>query len=255
MKSGARPGVPLALALTLVSAPAAATAVIALRTDQRVVLAADSLRLNNRGERTTGCKIRQAGRWWTSIGGFMGVSGYDAVADVSVVLANVETLQQVHAALVRVIVPRIERSLAGAKGLPGFGAMFEVGGPVAQLFVAGVDHGQPVLGTFMLTLRELDPVSLQAHWLTCPGDLCNAADGRAFHGASVDPSGPAVRYLQAPRPAWVEAANGQAANRIIREQIAGSPDLVGGPIDVIELSRRGARWVDRDERSRCAAIR
>jgi hypothetical protein len=91
------------------------------------------------------------------------------------------------------------------------------------------------------------PLELSAVWVTCPGPRCG--DGTLFLGAGVD--GPVRTLLKSPRPAWVERADTAAAGRIITEQIAATPRQVAPPVDVLEITSGGARWVQRDPLSRC----
>jgi hypothetical protein len=85
----------------------------------------------------------------------------------------------------------------------------------------------------------------------CPGALCDSP-GRVLHGASVGGIIPDLLVKQ-PRPAWVERADAAAARRLIQMQIQRTPDMVKPPIDVLEITASGARWVDRSAMSTCTA--
>ncbi len=93
-------------------------------------------------------------------------------------------------------------------------------------------------------------MTLSASWLTCPGAWCDA-DGSVSYAASVD--GRAVTAMTAsPRPAWLQRGDAAAARRLIRAQIAATPDLVHAPIDVLTITATGAQWSSWDRLSACA---
>jgi hypothetical protein len=53
----------------------------------------------------------------------------------------------------------------------------------------------------------------------------------------------------------VEWANAAAARRIIAAQIAVTPHEVSRPIDVLQITAAGARWIERDPGSLCDPVR
>jgi hypothetical protein len=103
---------------------------------------------------------------------------------------------------------------------------------LCNVFVAGPEAGRVMLGAFLA-----DPDG--AGGLRT---LSGVLDGPRYqHGASVT-DGPVIDLLRDPVPPWVQPGTAAVARRIITEQIRATPDLVGGPIDVLEVTRAGARW-------------
>lgn len=120
---------------------------------------------------------------------------------------------------------------------------------MSQIFVAGIENRVPVVGALVVTMTSVDPLVLTPAWLTCPGALC-AEDGLMFQGVTVG-YGPLVGRLRPPRLPWVQRGTPAAARRIIAEQIAAAPRDVSGPVDVLEMTAAGTRWVGREQESRC----
>ena len=54
-------------------------------------------------------------------------------------------------------------------------------------------------------------------------------------------------------PAWLERGDSAAARKLIDLQLAATPDTVAAPVDVLEVTAAGARWVGREHNSECAA--
>jgi hypothetical protein len=243
--------VALAFAMLLGAEQVSATAVVVLRPDAtRVILASDS-RLTTVGPDgrlrfRSGCKIFRAGPWWFTNGGFTRSADVDvnalvarAVASATSMDAAMRALQQVYRATLQ---PSILRAPYYQQKPPGT--------PVVAIVVAGLDHGVLSVGRFGADVVRQQPFALEDYGATCPGRLC--PDGRLLYGVSQQ--GPVVDLLlKRPRPDWLERADAPAARRLIAMQIAATPERVGGPIDVLELTAAGARWAERDPQSACAA--
>lgn len=221
-----------------------ATAVVAIGTPDRIILAADSLRVDQRGERSTSCKILPAGRWWVAIAGFM--ISVEPPVDLSVLVPKTiepaRTLDAVLARLLETVSPQISAALTRAHGRPGFGLVFAPGA-VSQLVIVGRDaDGTLRAGTLVTEMSE--PFALRPQWLECPGSWC--PDGQLRFGVTVDPTGPMMTALAA-----VERADASTARRLIDLQIRASPSEVSGPVDVVQVDAGGTRWVGREPGSRC----
>lgn len=229
-----------------------ATAVVVFRTETRIVLAADS-RMTTRDahgkERmSTVCKVRPAGRWWTTLGGYMGSSEATSVHPLVVrVLAKTRTMAEVEQALRTEVFPRMREDLRKASTGPAFD-LFQPG-LLSQIIVAGTNPNDPTLraGLFWTTLVRRSPFELSTYWNECPSPRCG--DGNLFVGASND--GPVRTLIKRPRPAWVERADTDAARRLITMQIATPHSQAGPPIDIVEITSTGARWVQPDPASLC----
>ena len=106
------------------------------------------------------------------------------------------------------------------------------------------------VGVFVVSLKAADPFEVAAQAGTCPGRL-RPTGGYYLVGEPGDaPPYPLLKTL----PPWFQRGDAAAARQFITEQIAFTPPLARPPIDVVEISAAGARWVERDARSVCAAI-
>lgn len=234
-----------------------ATAVLAFRPDAtRIILAADSAlasTLPNGSVRLLGgeCKIARAGQWWFASGAIESAKGLSvtstvaqAVSQTASMLDALNAIQREYQSQMLPIILRLDSY---------FEAEFAVDRPMIEVLIAGMDGGELKLGFFGALLKSQHPRELVAGGLVCPGALCDSP-GRVLHGASVGGVIPDLLVRQ-PRPAWLERGDAAAARRLIGLQIARTPHLVKGPIDVLELTTAGARWINRDARSACPAIR
>jgi hypothetical protein len=126
-----------------------------------------------------------------------------------------------------------------------------LGTPVLAIYVAGMSEGVLTVGSFGADVEAISPLTLVTYGSTCPGPVC--PDGRLFLGNSIT-SKPAIALLRAPRPEWVERGDAATARRLIELQADATPQQVGRPVDALEITMGGARWVDRSPASTCAAV-
>jgi hypothetical protein len=237
----------LAVLLVLLSATVQASAIIAFRTPTTVVLAADSLQ-SVTGDHDTPrlvCKIHPSGRWWLLFGGFFSTEAplpvFDVMSATRAAVRTAHTLADVQTALTTDVAPGIRKALTDARGLPHFPTMFPPGSG-SLIVVAGSDATDPTtlqVGVFTLLVGE--PFQLTERWRTCPG-MC--PDGHLALGASMAAGPVLTRAKSVPRDA-------PSARQLIHAQIDATPTKVRGPIDVLEMSAAGARWVGRDPATRC----
>lgn len=232
-----------------------ATAVIAFRTAERVILAADSrlTGLSVDGERSkpgATCKIvSSGGRWWVLSGGLMAAGGLDIPALYARAVATSGTMREALAELARAYRARVHPAFASAG--PIVARNFDPGDTMIAVIVAGVERGTvPTVGYFSVTLKSQTPFAVDELSATCPGRLC-PLNGRFAWSASVDST--MTDLIRAdPPPAWLQKADTAAAYRLIQRQIEKTPDTVSAPISILELTTAGARWVT-DPGSACAA--
>lgn len=258
MSAGLRLWVCTLLLVWFATATVKGTAVIAIRTPERIVLAADSaagVYPSADGERRSvpsGCKIRRAGRWWLLAGGFTGHPDRDARPALAQAIAAAETLPAALAALQaawrRELLPDVQASQSLYRG-----RLYRDGLPISQVIVAGIDRGVLSVGLYGAWLQRREPFEVADGTATCPGRLCDDNAAPYLWGSSVD--GPLVTLIGTPasaRPAWLQRADAAAARRLIELQIAATPDRVGAPIDVLEVDADGrATWVQHDRASSC----
>ena len=242
----------IVLALLVASARLSASAIIVFRTPTAIVLAADSLRVGTDGQTRLVCKIHRSGRWWLVFGGFFSTT--DPIQPLDVIeltnreIATASTLRDVRMALEARVAPPIIATLTAAKGLPNFSTLFPPGA-VSAIVVGGQNPGDRTLrlGVFRINLAA-NVFRLTNTWVECPGPSCG--NGIVTYSASVP--GPARAKMRGPLLWWVALRNGAAARRLIEEQITATPMQVSRPIDVLEITTKGPRWMQPDRESLCA---
>jgi hypothetical protein len=237
----------LVVILATLAARLAATATVAIRVPERIVLAADS-RLS---DGTLACKIASAGRWWTLTAGFMFAErpSFDVQAEVGRALTSAKTLGDVKDQLVAEVYSPLRKIIEHANAAASVRRLYQPGDSFTSITVAGTNSHDPVLraALFQIRIVATDPVTLSAGWYECPGD-CEG--GKMFNASSVA-EGPIVGRVRAPRVAWVEAGTPTAARYLVAEQSLHAPQLVGGPIDTLVIDATGSRWFVRDAESLC----
>ena len=216
----------LTLALVILPVGVSATAVVIFRTPTSIIIAADSRLTITDGTFRDGCKIVRSGKWWMVNGGFTRSDAVDVNATVAQAIAPTTTIEAAMQAVQQVYRAKIQPEILKApyyQQKPPFT-------PVMALFIAGLEQGIPVVGRFGADAPRMDDYSA-----TCPGRLCS--DGRLRYGV-----GP-VGFPERVRAATADVAG---ARRIIEEQIQVTPERVGPPIDVVELTAAGgARFSQR----------
>jgi hypothetical protein len=234
------------------------SAYVFFRSPSSIVLGTDSLAQTQSDTGlifSTTCKIHSSGRWWTVAGGFFGTRGaasFDLVNAIDHDLASARTLADVRREIEQRVYPALYRAVEAQRHSPAFRALYGPGSVLTQITVGGVNDYDTVLrlGAFTALVERIEPsLMLKTMWFQCPGNWC--PDGRVLDGGTVAETGPLMKALQAPRADWVERGDAAAAARLIREQITATPNEVGGPIDVLEITVTGARWIDPDPASRC----
>lgn len=235
------------------AAPLQATAVVAFRTPTRIILASDSLVQTFHGatiDRRLTCKVTSAGRWWTSLSGYMGTPTLDVQAQIAAALASTRTLDAARDALMTQVYPQVRAAFEQQRQTPAFRQMFTAGQLAQSIVVAGTnaDDSTLRLAVFIVVLDSITPLALTPAFLQCPGHWCPT--GEVEYGASIA-AGPLMALLTSPLAPWVARRDATAARRIITSQIQAAPTEVAGPIDVLQITSAGAAWVDRDPASAC----
>jgi len=219
----------------------AATTLVVFRTQGRIVLATDSAAVSLDGQErrhvTAPCKIAKSGRWWFINGGFFQP---DAVADR---IAGATTIQ---AALTALDADQSLRDRIVANR--GLYTGRQPGSPLMTVVIADSTLS---VGVFMVSLKTAEPFEVVAESGTCPGALCPTGGYYLIGEPGDAPPNPMVKAL----PPWFQQANAAAARRFITEQIAFTPQLAKPPVDILELTAAGPRWVDRGPGSACPVIR
>jgi hypothetical protein len=244
----------LAALVVVLSVSVRATAIVAFRTSERIILAADGLTIRRGAETRTlrVCKLRRSGRWFYMVGGYEGdKGGMDVFATVSAAIRSTSTMSDALGAVQRAWTADIEPAFKQAAAVPKIAAELAEGGLAFRIVIGGVEARVPTLGVFSAILLKKDPPTFLPSTFRCPGAQCSD-EQPVFVTGGPSATGPVVRLIQAPRPDWVERADVSAARRLIELEIHETPRLVGPPIAIVEITAAGARWIERG--SACAAI-
>lgn len=253
------------MALAAMAGSASATTIVILVTPARIVIAADSKQTGTRFQKAVGilfpsrapdtltCKIQVRGHSafiasGTVRGGSSGRS-FDVYASATPLLESDEAVIRKYADLFRAI---------STFNLPSFQVE-----PLKAGFVTWED-GRPqyILGTFEQRTCSYNPNADQVRtgisafewigrsvlvtreafdqsWLSvCSDRRCEFAEVLGVESA-VDRN--ALKTFLSRHPSEKDMA--AMAEEVVRQQIAASPELVGGPIDVAVIDRKGARWI------------
>jgi hypothetical protein len=255
----------VAAALVALATSVEATAIIMLRNNNRIVLAADSRWSDQTAgsmgiTKRHGCKIHRSGQFWFMTSGYegggdqkLGGPGVDSViALVAERLKSARTLADALQSVGRAwdtMRPKVE----GLVAHPALQHLLRPSalGPFMQVVLAGQERGVPTVGVFTVRIQSARPVQFSTRAASCPGTLCPGPDGFALYGAS---KAGAMAPLVSNPPAWLRAVDSTAARQVIDLEIAASPTFVGPPVDILVIDAGGARWVNRDPKSACPAI-
>lgn len=241
-------------AVFLATAPLSATAIVVIRTNDRIVLSADSaFEKLGPGDGFKRCKISQAGRWGVLVGGISDAStGLDVHKAIRVAIEKSDNLQAVQAAIVGPVSREIKAAIEGPLA-PLVTKRFAPGNWIAVLVVAGQDaDGVLKAGVLVVVLQSLQPVTVATTWVSCPGRACDA-EGRMFL-VSAATSEPGNSLIKSPQVPWVARADVATARGIVQAHIDATPELVKAPIDSLEITKGGAVWQQRDPRSLCSPL-
>ena len=241
-----------------------ATTIVALRSDRRVIVAADSqLTLTRNGttvERSQVCKINKAGNVIFAYAGMVNyqapVAGRGTKADFSIpasirsVLSSdgpLSTKRRPLEAAIRSALMTIVRTIR-AEAPNEFSS--RVGTVVLEVLLATVETGVPELITldFRLDLGTHGEIRLEPSVVDCPGD-CPKVNGTLVAGlgyhSDID------RYLSVEHFSGIPSANwADHIVQLVQAEIIARKNDVGPPIAVLELSPTGIHWY-RDMKGTC----
>jgi hypothetical protein len=239
-------GVALAmLGVALGAVVVEATTIVALRQPTHIILAADSLVVSSDDPTfsSRACKLRRAGQWWFLVGGQMefGDGEPDSFTLASRAVEHTTTMKDALDALVSQEGPHLQRRFAA------LAVRYPTAKPFLHVIIGGVEHGRLMLGLFLVDLKQREPFELRVQRLATQPD-----DEPLYYTGSVDWDALSTKLMKKPRPAWLQRGDAAAARQLIHMQSVDTPTKVGPPIDVLEITTAGARWVLRDPESKCA---
>lgn len=175
-----------------------------------------------------------AGPWVLGlVGASMAPGMPSALAVFARAVRSAVSLPDVLRAAQRAFIDVVAPALGRAASYPTFRELFaDTGGSAIALYLAGQEEsGSLALGAFGATITSFDPLSFQMF-----GGPLGWADRPFFHA---DGQEAAIALVQQ-RPSWLTVTAG-AARRVIETQISATPDVVAGPIHVLEITADGIR--------------
>lgn len=242
-------------------AQASATTIVAIRTKDRIIMAADSLAQDPaRGDkRSDYCKIRQTSKGIFAASGLTSLSwnNYDANSVIARAISQTPTLR---AAVRRVeddLQPFLTGSLRTLKAVksPWVDVYLSQRAPMLSFIVCGFEKGVPVC-----IRREIFIQADEERWdLTFSGDECpgNCPADNNFMIISIGETGAIDKFLGQFRFIEIDH-NGPDRIPVLLEQlvemeIADKPKNVGPPVDIVEVTAGRIRWIKRKDA--CTALK
>jgi hypothetical protein len=219
-----------------------ATTAIALRSRYRVVLAADSRAIYGQNRNATECKLFEIGNVYATVSGLAHYgSGFRATDAVRDGFARPGSFQNHVSATAYFLQQRVQGLLGSLqRSNPGeYRTLMERSSAPSDfvaLAVAENVQGQPMLGIVELQ-RAVGHDLFVAKTSVCPGD-CRQGDG-LFYLGYWDQIKPYVANSGQPR----SVGSAASIDRLIRLEINAHPAEVGAPINILEVSGSGARWL------------
>jgi hypothetical protein len=236
-----------------------ATSIVAVRDSDQIVIGADSKTtlLPGSGAGEAGsiakCKIVQAGDLFFASAGSAGIGPVDFPGDIyprfdlreiiarglqgsGGIIDKVKNLETVLAANLTLIAEKARQEDAV------FFLRRFVGHTVDTVIIGGIQDGEPVLlvRTFRLIVSPGGGLSFNIGRFSCPGD-CRQAVTTIFEGRSN-----AIRnYLERHKLFLYFADPVTAVRDLVGLEISEDPAFVGPPIDILRLTKKGAKWVQR----------
>ena len=246
---------PLILIIWAFRTYGAPTSIVAIRTPDFVVVAADSAgTFEGRGNPVTikpVCKIQQAGRVLFAVSGFLvdPVTRFDVfrvVKNTKNRTGNVHGLAKAATAKLLRLFPQELKVLSTADP-EAYGKI--VGGrqDASAVLFFGIENRKPIAVAvgFEAVLSSNGSIQVSTKTLECPGPDCpNGVE--AFYLGSHEAI---ERYVHS-APQQTIAVPENFVSFLVQLEIAEHPDSVQGPIDVMRVDANGAKWIH--VKSRCS---
>ncbi len=217
------------------------TTEIGLRNRYRVVLAADSRAIYGASGSATECKLFEVNQVYATVSGLAhyGASyrASDAIRDG---FARPGSFQQ-HVSATAVFLQRRVNQLLVAlatNNAPAYRYLAQSSAgdsDVVQVAVAQVVNRQPMLG--IIELRRGAGSNLTVRTTVCPGNC--RPDDAIFYLGYWERIQPYVAASGHPRT----IASAASIDRLIRMEVQAHPREVGAPINILEVTGNGARWL------------
>jgi len=226
-----------------------ATSIVAIRSPDSVVIAADSLLTikNGKGQDTTRseCKIFRSGRIFFSFTGFYKEpgSGFDIVSIVSDSLKQGESFGvTVDKAAMAVVLGMKDEVRRIRKETPALYEKYFAArtGAILQILFASYENGVPMVAVYDIkkTAGPYADIEMSYDRNSCPGN-CNVKDTGAYFLTDMRPI---EEYLKREK---LKSMPTEKTARFLVDLVikARTPDT-GPPVDVLRIDGKGAAWVE-----------
>ena len=233
-----------------------ATTIVALRSDRRVVIAADGmLTISKNGsvvEHRETCKIHRTG---DILFAHTGIDWYQplrpaftAGVELSLphalesALSGTGTVREKLVMAERTTRWTLERILSSMRREVPAEFNRRVGTVVLGILFGAIDHGVPVLKTYdyRLDLDGVGGIRISSTAAICPGD-CPKVNGMIVVGLGyrdlINDFLPVTRFSEIPTISWTDRLA-----ELVQLEIRAAPEFVGPPVAVLELDTNGIHW-------------
>lgn len=217
------------------------TTEIALRNPHRIVLAADSRAIYGASGSATECKLFRVNDVFATVSGLAHYgASYRATDAIRDGFARPGTFQQHLTATAFFLKARVNTLLTSlqtnrAHAYRYLNQASNGSADLVQLAVAQMVNRQPMLG--IIEVRQTGSSLIAAKTMVCPGN-CRPDDAIFYLGywERIEP------YVAASgQPRSIESA--ASIDRLIRMEMRTHPREIGGPINILEITSQGARWL------------
>ncbi len=232
----------------------AQTTIVAIRTPEEIWIGADSkvTNVHNKSITKSVCKIKQVGRLFYAFAGFSNYTGssYDLVSIVNKACRNNLSLSGKVKTFEKLIVPPLSKALKRIQiNRPSYFAEEIQDKAVIQIVFAGIENGEPSFFVRNIRVEDNDGNSptITINEVSCPGD-CEGGEMVVYLGHTE-----AIESFLETKDSFWEIGYAAGIRELITIQIEAEPDDVGPPIDMLRISNRGAKWIQK--KPRCQEIR
>ncbi|MGA2371995.1 MAG: hypothetical protein ACLPPV_08490 [Candidatus Korobacteraceae bacterium] len=222
--------------------PSQATTEIVVRSRYRIVLAADSRAIYGLNRNATECKLFEAQDVYATVSGLAHYGGSYRVTDtIRQGFARPGTFATHVSSTAAILRRRVENLLANLQASdPGqYRVLVQPSNytsDLVQLAIAQMVQSQPMLGIIELR-RSGTGNSLTTRTTICPGNCKPSTE--LFYLGYWERIKPYVATPSGPR----SVGSAASIDRLIRLEIAAHPNEVSAPINILELTDSGARWL------------
>lgn len=216
-------------------------------TTDEVWIGADSkvASINDKSLAQSVCKIMQVDDLFFAFAGLPKYNrgGYDLVAIVKKAVKSGRSLSDKVRAFDDLVVKPLERSLSWIKShQPDYYKQEIAGKNAVQIVFAGIEKGRPLLQLRYITVTDHGgrKPSVTVNKVRCPGSDCPRGEFITFLGHNA-----AIKRYISKVPSFWQKGYAEGIRLLIDLEIKEAPEVVGPPIDILRIGRRGAEWIQK----------